>query len=254
MNLTNQFVLITGASSGIGKACAEAFAKLGYSLILTARRLDRLETLATALSAQYGIKCLPFQLDVQKYQEVDAVFDALASQGIEVDILINNAGLALSLDKIQDGKIDNWDAMIDTNFKGLLYVTKSALAGMIKNNHGHIINMGSIAGHDCYPAGNIYSATKFAVQAISQSLRLDLMGTSIRVTEIAPGAVETEFSMVRFNDPERAKMTYQGYEPLKPEDIADAVVYCATRPAHVNISEMKILPQAQPSVREIFKK
>lgn len=249
-----QTVFITGATSGIGKACAESFAKLGYNLVITARRLDRLNTLSKELSSLFGIKCMPYELDVTKKEQVDSVFKQLESNGVEIDILVNNAGLALGLDKLQDGHIDNWDTMIDTNVKGLLYVTRAALPQMVKRDQGHIINMGSIAGHDTYPSGNVYCATKFAVRAISKSLRLDLHGTSIRVSEIAPGAVETEFSKVRFKGSERAEKTYQGYKPLSAEDIADAVIYCATRPQHVNISEIVLTPQAQSSIREIYKK
>ncbi len=233
-------VFISGASSGIGRACAERFARLGSNLILTARRLERLETLAEELSSKYGIKCTPVELDVQNNAQVESVFN-----GIEVDILVNNAGLGLTMDKLQDGQISNWETMIDTNIKGLLYVTKAALPSMIRKSFGHIINMGSVAGRFCYTGGNVYCATKHAVKALSQSLRLDLQGTAIRVSEIAPGAVETEFSNVRFNDKEKAKKVYEGYEPLVADDIADAVIYCATRPLHVNVEEIVIYPQAQ---------
>ena len=184
--IKNQTAFITGASSGIGKACAEKFASLGVHLVITARRIDRLNNVAKELSAQYGVKCLPIQLDVQSHEQVEAVFKKLEMDKIEMDILVNNAGLALSYDRIQEGKISNWDTMIDTNIKGLLYVTKAALPSMLKKNRGHIINIGSIAGHECYPSGNIYSATKFAVKAISKSLRLDLFGTAIRVSEVDP--------------------------------------------------------------------
>jgi len=233
-------VFISGASSGIGKACALQFAKLGCNLILTARRLERLKTLADELYSQYRIKCTPIELDVQNSTQVEAAF-----KNIDVDILVNNAGLGLTLDKIQDAQISNWETMIDTNIKGLLYVTKAALPSMIRKNSGHIINMGSIAGRHCYPGGNVYCATKHAVKALNQSMRFDLQGTAIRVSEIAPGAVETEFSEVRFNDKEKAKKLYEGFEPLAADDIADAVIYCATRPLHVNVEEIVIYPQAQ---------
>lgn len=253
-SIQNQWVLITGASSGIGKACAELFAELGVHLVLTARRMDRLETLGRELSTNHGIKCLPIQLDVQKSKEIEMMFKRLNQEGIDIDILVNNAGLALDMDKLQEGNIENWDKVIDTNIKGLLYMTRAALPSMIKKNQGHIINIGSIAGRWCYPGGNVYSATKYAVKGLSESLRMDLFGTAIRVSEIAPGAVETEFSEVRFGDKERAKKLYAGFEPLTPADIADGVIYCATRPPHVNVSELVMFPQAQASITQVFRK
>lgn len=251
--IKNQTAFITGASSGIGKACAEQFADLGVNLVITARRMDRLKELASELSLKYGIKCLPIKLNVQSNEEVESVFKELEHEKIEIDILVNNAGLGLSVDKLQEGKVANWDRMIDTNIKGLLYVTRAVLPSMIKKNRGHVINIGSVAGHGCYTGGNVYCATKHAVRALSKSLRMDLFGMSIRVSEIAPGAVETEFSDVRFNDKEKAKKLYQGFKPLVAEDIADAVVYCATRPLHVNVSEVVIFPQAQSSLTDIYR-
>lgn len=252
--LKGQTAFISGASSGIGKACAQYFAALGVNLVITARRLDRLESLAEELSSTHGITVTPLQLDVRDRGQVDSVFQQLSQQNVLIDILVNNAGLALGGEKLQEGNTENWDIMIDTNVKGLLYVTRSLLPSMVKRNQGHIINIGSIAGHGCYPHGNVYCATKFAVRAISQSLRLDLIGTKIRVSEVDPGAVETEFSSVRFpDDTARAKKVYEGYVPLTPEDIADAVTYCATRPPHVNISELVLTPQAQASIRDIYR-
>lgn len=251
--IKHKTVFITGASSGIGKACAEHFAGLGVNLIITARRMDRLKKIANELSSQYEVKCIPIQLDVQSNEQVEAVFRKLETNKMEVDILVNNAGLALTSDKIQDGKINNWDTMINTNIKGLLYVTKAALPFMLKKNHGHIINIGSVAGHGCYPSGNVYCATKHAVRAISKSLRMDLLGTAIRVSEVDPGAVETEFSEVRWNDKDKAKKLYQGFNPLVADDIADAVIYCATRPLHVNVAELVIFPQAQASLTDIYR-
>lgn len=248
-----RMVFITGASSGIGKACAEQFAQLGSNLIITARRLDRLNTIATELSSKYDIKCIPLQLDIRKNEEIESIFKKLETEKIVVDILINNAGLALSSDKLQEGKVSNWDTMIDTNVKGLLYITKAVLPSMIKKNFGHIINIGSVAGHGCYTAGNVYCATKYAVRAISKSLRLDLFGTAIRVSEVDPGAVETEFSTVRWNDEEKAKKFYQRFQPLMAKDIADAVIYCATRPLHVNVAELVVFPQAQASLTDIYR-
>jgi 3-hydroxy acid dehydrogenase / malonic semialdehyde reductase len=244
-SIAGQTVFITGASSGIGKACAEQFAALGVNVVITARRLDRIEKLAKELSSKHKIKAVPIELDVQDNAQVEAVFKRLE----KVDILVNNAGLALTADLMQDAKVSNWDTMIDTNIKGLLYVTRAFLGN--KRTQGHIINIGSISGHVCYRGGNIYCATKHAVRGISKALRLDLMGTSIRVSEIDPGAVHTEFSEVRFNEKEKADKIYEGFEPLVADDIADAVVYCATRPPHVNIAEIIVFPQAQASATEI---
>ena len=249
--IKNQTAFITGASSGIGKACAEQFAELGVNLVITARRLDSLKELARKLSSQHNIQCIPIELDVRSNEQVEAVFKKLENDKIEVDILVNNAGLALSIDKFQDGNVNNWDTMIDTNIKGVLYVTRAALPSMIKRNQGHIINIGSVAGHGCYASGNVYCATKYAVRALSKSLRMDLFGTKLRVSEVDPGAVETGFSEVRFNDKEKAKKLYQGFSPLLAEDIADTVIYCATRPLHVNIAEIVVFPQAQSSLTEI---
>jgi 3-hydroxy acid dehydrogenase/malonic semialdehyde reductase len=253
ISLKNQTAFITGASSGIGKACAEQLAKLGVNLFLTARRMDRLNALVQELATKYAVKCQSIELDVQKNEQVETVFNQLKKANAEIDILINNAGLALSMDKIPEAKVSNWDTMIDTNVKGLLYVTKAALPFMLKKDRGHIVNIGSVAGHGTYIAGNVYTATKHAVKAISQSLRLDLLGTAIRVSEIDPGAVETEFSEVRWNDKDKAKNFYEGFKPLIAEDIADAIVYCLTRPQHVNVSELIIYPQAQASLTEIYR-
>ncbi|MCH9625496.1 MAG: NADP-dependent 3-hydroxy acid dehydrogenase YdfG [Chlamydiales bacterium] len=241
---------ITGASSGIGQACAEKFAMLGMNVIITGRRIERLRVIASDLASKYKVQVTPIELDVQIREQVNLVFDQLQQ---EIDILVNNAGLALSSDKVQDADVAEWEVMIDTNFKGLLYVTKAVLPSMIERNRGHIINIGSIAGHDCYISGNIYSATKHAVRAISKSLRMDLLGTGIRVSEVAPGAVETEFSEVRWKDKDRAKQFYHGFDPLVAEDIADAVLYCATRPQRVNIAELVIFPQAQASITNVHR-
>ena len=251
--MKGQTVFITGASSGIGKACAEQFAALGANIIITARREDRLKTIAKELSSEYGISCIPIQLDIRSYEQVQAVFAKLETDKIEVDVLVNNAGLALASDKIQEGQISNWDTMIDTNVKGLLYATKAALPTMLKKNQGHIINIGSVAGHGCYVSGNVYCATKYAVRALSKSIRMDLIGTAIRVSEVDPGAVETEFSEVRWNDKNKAKKFYQGFQPLAAEDIADAVIYCATRPPHVNVAELIVYPQAQASLTDLYR-
>lgn len=248
-SIKGQTVLVTGASSGIGKACAIHFAEEGVNLVITARRKERLEELAQELSKKYGIQCLAKTLDVRNKNEVDTFFKDIPT----VDILVNNAGLALTSDKVQDAQTDNWDVMIDTNIKGLLYVTRAALPGMIKQNRGHIINIGSTAAHGCYVSGNVYCATKHAVRALSKSLRIDLMGTALRVSEVDPGAVETEFSEVRWGDKEKAKKFYQGFDPLVADNVADAIVYCATRPPHVNIAELVVTPQAQGDIAQIYR-
>lgn len=240
--LKGKTVFITGASSGIGKASAERFAALGANLVITARRLDRLKALESTLMDRYGIACRSIELDVRNFDEVQKAF-----QGLDVDVLLNNAGLALSTNTMQTANVSDWETMIDTNLKGFLYVIKASLPRMIERNQGHIINLGSIAGRSSYMGGNIYCATKHAVRSISESLRIDLSGTALRVSEIAPGAVETEFSEVRWNDKERARKFYQDFEPLVAEDIADAILYVATRPSHVNISELVVYPQAQAS-------
>jgi 3-hydroxy acid dehydrogenase/malonic semialdehyde reductase len=251
--IKGQTVFITGASSGIGKACAEQFAAIGVHVVITARRVDRLESLAKELRSKHGVKVTVLALDVQDSNGVQTAFLDLKREGIDIDILVNNAGLALSTDLMQNASFKNWDTMIDTNIKGLLYTTRCALESMTKRNRGHIINIGSVAGHGCYLSGNIYCATKHAVRAISKSLRLDLMGTALRVSEVDPGAVHTEFSEVRFSDKARASKHYEGFSPLMAEDIADAVIYCATRPPHVNISEIVVFPQAQASLTDIYR-
>lgn len=251
--LKNKIVFITGASSGIGKASAEQFAAQGAHLILTARRIDRIKDLAETLQKQYGTKCLAIQLDVTDSKQVKKIVDELPEEWKAIDILLNNAGLALATDKMQEADINNWDKMIDTNVRGLLYVTHAILPGMVKRNSGHIINMGSTAGHGIYSTGNVYCATKHAVRAITQSLRSDLLGMNIRVSEIDPGATETEFSEVRWNDKQRAKAFYEDFTPLVAADIADAVLYCVTRPPHINIAELIVYPTAQVSPSLVYR-
>ncbi|QBR85250.1 SDR family NAD(P)-dependent oxidoreductase [Legionella israelensis] len=253
MNFKNKTVFITGASSGIGEACAQEFAAIGARLILAARRKDKLEKIASELNQRYETESCVLVLDVRDKEQVARELNHLLADGQNIDVLINNAGLALSTDVLQEGDVDNWDTMIDTNIKGLLYVTRQVLPGMVARNSGHIINIGSIAGEECYPGGNVYSATKHAVRAISKSLRLDLLGTAIRVTEIAPGAVETEFSIVRFKEVKRAHAFYKDFVSLVAKDIADAAVYCATRPQHVDIAEMTIMPTAQASANHLYR-
>ncbi|ALA25433.1 short-chain dehydrogenase [Piscirickettsia salmonis] len=250
--LTNKIILITGASSGIGQACAEQFAAQGAKLILTARRFDRLNDLATTLHHKYGTKTLPLELDVRDKQHVNHTIKSLPTEWQSIDILINNAGLGGTTELMQHADTDIWDTIIDTNVKGLLYVTKATLTSMVERNTGHIINIGSIAGHDYYKGGNVYSASKHAVKALTRSLRIDLAGHNIRISEIDPGAVHTEFSEKRW-DKARSDQFYAGFEPLMGEDIADTVIYCATRPAHVNISEIMVYPLAQAATSILHK-
>lgn len=255
INLSNKIVLITGASAGIGKACAEAFAKEGASLILTARRIAKLNKISASLKKKYGIKVFTTQLDVRDKDAVKSMVSSLPGEWKKIDILINNAGLARGLSDIDEGSYDDWDEMIDTNIKGLLYVSREIIPLMVKRKKGHVINIGSIAGHQVYPKGNVYNATKFAVNALSKTMRLDLYQKDVRVSTVDPGMVKTEFSLVRFRgDNERAKKVYEGLFPLNPEDIADAVIYCATRPLHVNIDEIIIMPAIQASPMHIKRK
>ncbi len=252
VSIQEQIVAITGASSGIGEACAQAFAKEGASLILAARRKDKLEAVATEIERAYQSKVYLLELDVSDRATVKTSLAALPEPWHQVDILVNNAGLSRGLNKLQTGEIQDWEEMIDTNVKGLLYVTRSLLPGMVERNQGHIINIGSIAGHQAYPGGNVYCATKAAVRTLSQGLKMDLLGTPIRVSCVDPGTVETEFSQVRFRgDTEKAKKVYQGINALTPDDIAEIVVFCATRPPHVNISELLVLATDQSSATMI---
>jgi len=246
--LKDRLVFITGASSGIGEACARAFAREGARLLLCARRLERLEALADKLKKEHSTQSRAFRLDVTKQPEVEKAFTALPREWSEIDVLVNNAGGAYGLDKFQEAKIEDWEKMIDTNLKGLLYVTRLVVPGMIARGRGHVINIASIAGHVTYPAGSVYCAVKAAVRAVSEGLKMDLTGTPVRVSSVDPGLVETEFSLVRFKgDRERAKKVYENITPLRPDDVAEAVVWCASRPPHVNVSEVLILPTAQSS-------
>lgn len=240
-------ILITGASSGIGAACAKAFAKEKRDLFLVARRQDRLERIAKDLANQYGIRCEAARLDVSDRAAVERFATEYKALLQETEVLINNAGLARGLDGFQDGKIDDWDEMVGANVSGLLYVTRQVLPWMLKADRGHIINLGSVAGRWVYPKGNVYCATKRAVSAITEGLRLDLSGTGIRVTEISPGMVETEFSEVRLRDAERAKAVYQNITPLSADDVAETIAWCVNRPAHVNVQELVLYPTAQAS-------
>ena len=254
-SLKERIVLITGASSGIGESCARAFAAGGAKLVLAARRAGRIEELAGELKAAHGAVSRLVALDVRDRRAVEAAVAALPEDWRAIDVLVNNAGLSRGLDKIHEGKIEDWEEMIDTNIKGLLYVSRAVLPGMVERGRGHVINIGSIAGHEVYPMGNVYCATKFAVDALTKGMRLDLNGTGIRVTGLDPGMVETEFSRVRFHgDDARAAKVYAGASPLTPDDVADAAVWCATRPPHVDVSDMIIMPTSQASTMLLHRK
>lgn len=246
--LNKKTVFITGASSGIGLACAHAFAREGARLILSARRRDRVIALAEELRKAHGTESLTFQLDVRQQPAVAKAVQELPSSWQDIEILVNNAGLSRGLDKLHEGKLQDWEEMIDTNVKGLLYVSRAVIPGMVARGKGTIINIGSIAGHEVYPGGNVYCATKFAVDALTRGLRHDLVDTPLRVCTVDPGLVETEFSMVRFRGNEqRAKTVYQNLAPLTGEDVAETVLFCATRPPHVQIAELIVLPTNQAS-------
>ena len=247
-SLRDKIVFITGASSGIGRACVRAFAREGARILMAARRDDRLAALASEVKAEFGAIVRHFELDVRDQPAVAQAVAGLPADWTAIDILVNNAGLSRGLDKLHEGVLSDWEEMIDTNVKGLLYVSRAVLPGMVERGRGHVINIGSIAGHDVYPGGNVYCATKFAVHALSRGLRMDLVATPVRVSTVDPGMVETEFSLVRFHgDGDRAAGVYKGITPLTGEDVAEAVVYCATRPPHVTIAEMIVMPTNQAS-------
>jgi 3-hydroxy acid dehydrogenase/malonic semialdehyde reductase len=252
--LKDKIVFITGATAGIGEACAFDFAREGANLILCARRIERLEQLVNKIKNEFDVRIHYFQLDVRDRYAVESEISALPGEWKNIDILVNNAGLARGFSKMDNGDIDAWEEMIDTNVKGLLYVSRLVLPLMTVRNKGHVINIGSVAGHEVYPNGNVYCATKFAVHALSKGIRYDLLDKKIRVTTIAPGLVETEFSEVRFSgDKERAKQVYKGIKPLVAKDISDLVLFAATRPEHVNISEIEVTPTAQGSSTQVFR-
>ncbi|GAB3943270.1 SDR family NAD(P)-dependent oxidoreductase [Spirosoma harenae] len=249
----SRIALITGATSGIGRATADAFADLSFRLILCGRRQDRLDELQEILSQKTEVTTLNF--DVRNWVEVYESINTLPEEWQAIDILVNNAGNAHGMSAIQDGDIADWDQMIDGNVQGVLYVAKAVMPGMVERKRGHIVNLSSIAGKEIYANGAVYCASKAAVEAISTGMRLDLTQHGIKVTNIAPGAVETEFSMVRFKgDQERASKIYQGFTPLTPEDIADAIAYAVTAPAHVTIADMTILAGAQAGAMTIHRK
>jgi NADP-dependent 3-hydroxy acid dehydrogenase YdfG len=250
ISLQNRIVFITGASSGIGEACARAFAAQGAKLVLCARRHERLQKLAEALPVPtYTIK-----LDVTDRQAVESSIASLPADFRAVDILINNAGLSRGLSKFQEGSIDDWEEMINTDIKGVLYVTRAILPGMIERQRGHVINLGSVAGHYAYQNGAVYCLAKAAIKSLTESLKQDLLGTPIRVSSVDPGLVETEFSIVRFHgDVERAKKVYEGVKPMTADDVADAIVFCATRPPHVNINFVMMMAVGQSTPTTVYR-
>jgi 3-hydroxy acid dehydrogenase / malonic semialdehyde reductase len=244
--LSGKLALVTGASSGIGAATARAFAADGAHLLLAARRIDRIEALAETLRADQGVRVHTRALDVRDRAAVERWAEDLADADLIPDVLVNNAGLSRGLEPVQEGRVDGWDEMIDTNVKGLLYVTRAFLPHMLREGRGHVIHIGSIAADTVYPGGNVYNATKFAVKALTEGMNLDLVGTPIRVSSVDPGLVETEFSEVRFHgDAERARRVYQGYTPLSADDVAEVVRYVAQAPPHVNLFRTVIYPTDQ---------
>ena len=244
--MIKKIVLISGATSGFGKATAELFAKNNYNLILAGRRGDRLQKVAKDLSEQYNVEVLPLCFDIRDQKAVEKAILSLGESWKNIDVLVNNAGLASGFGLIQDGEIDDWEKMIDTNVKGLLYLSKAIMPLMIANKSGHIINIGSTAGKEAYLNGNVYCATKHAVDAISKSMRIDLLQHGIKVTQICPGAAETEFSEVRFHgDKEKAKNVYKGYQPMTAEDIASLIYFAATLPPHLCINDLVVTSLAQ---------
>lgn len=248
-------VLVTGATSGIGKSTAEIFAKNGHHLIITGRRKERLEEFKNELQTNYAVKVTTLCFDIRKLKEVENAINSLSGENTKIDILVNNAGLAAGLSAIQDGNVDHWERMIDTNVKGLLYITRHVSNIMIKNGKGHIINIGSIAGKEVYANGNVYCATKHAVDALNKGMRIDLLPHNIKVTAVNPGMVETEFSIVRFDgDEDRAKKVYMGMQPLTPEDIAETIYWVANRPTHVNINDIVIMPAVQATATNVIRK
>lgn len=251
----DSYVFITGASSGFGKACAEIFAKNGYNLILTARRFDRLQVLRNELQSAFGVSIEIGQLDVRNESEVNQFVNQLPEETkTKIEFLINNAGLAAGRDTLENGATSDWDQMIDTNIKGLLYVTKAIIPLLKTNKQGHIFNISSIAGKEVYPNGNVYCATKHAVDSLSKAMRIELVEYGIKVTNIAPGAAETEFSLVRFKGNESvAQSIYEGYDALQAQDIANVIYFAATQPKHVTLNDIVIMPTAQASASILHK-
>jgi NADP-dependent 3-hydroxy acid dehydrogenase YdfG len=247
-------IFVTGATSGFGEAIAETFAKNGWNIIINGRRKERLDELEHKLHDQYKVDVLQLPFDVRDKSAVKSAVESLAGDWKNIDILVNNAGLALGLSDIQAGNTDDWDTMIDTNVKGLLYVTRAVAPLMAARKQGHIINISSIAGKEVYPKGNVYCASKHAVDALSRSMRIDLLNDHIRVTSINPGMADTEFSLVRYKgDEERAANVYKGMTPLYAQDIADVAWFAATRPAHVCLNEIIVMPTDQATARDVLR-
>lgn len=239
-------VLVTGATAGIGAAIADRFAKEGYRLIVTGRRKERLETISERLKHEYQTDVFSLNFDIRSQEEVENAIDSLPEEWRTIDVLVNNAGLAAGMDPIHEAKIDDWERMIDTNVKGLLYISRKIMPQMTQRKQGHIINIGSIAGKQTYPKGHVYCASKHAVDSLSKAMRTDLLPYGIKVTQVRPGLVETEFSLVRFKgDEEKASKVYEGYQPLKPEDIAEVAYYSTTLPEHVVINDIEVTPTVQ---------
>ncbi len=246
MSLKGKIIFITGASSGIGAATAMAFAAEGARLLLAARRAGKLAEVASAAMERGAPSVHSINMDVRDHRAVQNAIDSLPAEWAEIDVLVNNAGLSRGLDKLYMGRIEDWEEMIDTNVKGLLYVTRAVVPGMVVRGRGHVINMGSTAGEITYPNGAVYCATKAAERSINDGLRQDVLGTPVRVTSVDPGMVETDFSLVRFRgDSERAAKVYKGVKPLTAEDVADVILWAASRPAHVNIARVSLTPVQQ---------
>jgi len=254
MSLQDKIVCVTGASSGIGAACVEVFAAAGARLLVCARRSDRLHELVAGLTGK-GVEAHAFQLDVRDRDAVSEAFESLPKEWSEIDLLLNNAGLSRGLEPLQDGLIDDWDEMLQTNVQGLLYVSRAVLPGMVARGRGHAINIGSIAGREVYPKGAVYCASKHAVGAITAGMRLDLNGTGVKVSTVDPGLVNTEFSRVRFHgDQDRADQTYQGMTPLSGADVAASVLWVAQQPEHVNVAEVLLFPADQAAATVVHRR
>lgn len=252
--MSNLIAFITGATAGFGEACAKKFAANGYDVIITGRRKERLEKLQQEIEKQFSVKVLTLEFDVRDFHACRKAINSMPDKWKHISILINNAGLASGLSSIDQGEISDWDTMIDTNIKGLLHVSKLIIPFLKENEHPHIVNIGSTAAKNVYPKGNVYCATKHAVDALSQAMRIDLLPYCIKVTAVHPGAAETEFSVVRFKgDEEKAKNVYEGFTPLYAEDIAETVFFCVTRPPHVCINDLVITPTAQANALHLQK-
>jgi serine 3-dehydrogenase len=253
-DIKGKTVLVTGASAGIGEATARAFAALGANLVLCARRVERLVDLKAQMEGAHPVTVRVQALDVRDRDAVERFVSGLETDGVVPDVLVNNAGKAVGLDLLHEGLVEDWEEMIDTNVKGLLYLSRAIIPLMVERDSGHVVNIGSIAGHQVYQKGAVYNASKYAVRALNEGMSLDLLGTRVKVSSIDPGLVETEFSVVRFHgDEQKAEGVYQGYQPLRPEDIADIITFVVTRPEHVNILDLVVLPTAQRSAHMVHK-